>query len=380
MEFGAYSIYLVLEALILVSAYAVYLYMTNRRLLARQHADAAQRPAETLAIDRYTALLQEEILRAEAKLARLATEESSDPQLNNIIETRLSFLRGEREAIDNSGLDEEKFWTLISDRLKPFVPAEDTPGETANEHQSALIEALQSRIQAYATRVANLEQFKDQFFAIKDKYANTRELNGRLHAEIERALPEDEQSPELKETLQELRQQNAHLESQLGLVEHEFNAIIANLCTATDRSDLPKPELGITNSVDSIGEGVGRIKHVIAGQEQKIKALNGMLSELELELAEQDRIKDALEELQAKHGELSNVIGIVQEENNFLQEQFSTLLKQELEKDRQSSASIERLHQELNEQVRAYADLENRYAAMEREYLVTYAEYEKLKG
>ncbi len=380
MEISEYWIYIALEALLLVSAYAVYLYISRRRLLARQPGDAGTQPEAPSAADHYVALLQDEILRAEAKLAQLVSGENPDPLLRNIIETRLTFLCGERKAIDSSGPDEKKFWELIADTLKPFLPMEDPPDETAKGDQTALIEVLQSRIQAYEMRVANLEQFKDRFFALKDKYENTRELNGKLHVEIERALPDEEQSPELKETLQRLKEENGHLESQLALVEQEFQNIMNNLRAATDRSDLPKPELGITNSVDNIGEGVGRIKDVIASQEQKIRELNGMLSELELELEQQQRIKDAFDELQTKHDELNNAISIIQEENDFLQEQISALLKQELEKDGESSDAVEKLQQELNEQLKAYADLETRYAAMEHEYLATYAENEKLKG
>jgi len=362
--------YLVLEALFVVSLYALFMRRMNRRLRRRRGEENGG--AEFTSIDHYVALLQDQILDADAKLAHLANQPDGDSQLADIVAARLVFLRAERQAIDSSGPDREKFWAGISEALRPLLP--DTPA--AGGDQSGLIGALQARIQAYESRVANLEQFRVNFFELKAKYADAIGLGRQLHTEVGKAIAEDQQSPELREAMEKLKEENTRLEGQLSLVEREFDNIMRNLKAATDRSDLPPSESGIATSMDNIGQGVEKIRGVIGSQEQRIHELTGIISELEIELGDKQQLELLVGEFREKHAELSSVVAIIQEENTFLQEQISALLKLELE-DRESTNALK---QELQEQREAFVELEKKYVAIEHEYLAAYEENKRLKA
>ena len=372
--------YAVLEALVIACLYILYLHWVNRRLKRRTASPDAMSAAEAgeLPIDHYVELLQEQILDADAKLAQLADHADSEPEMTGVVAARLAFLRAERQASDNSATDRDEFWAEIRTALTPFLP--DTSAEKSMKDQARLITALQTRIQAYETRVANLEQFRTNFFELKEKYAGAIDLGQQLHSEVGKALGEDDQPPELRDAMQKLQEENTRLEGQLSLVEQEFDNIMRNLQAATDRSGLPDAESGITTSMDNIGEGVEKIRGVIATQEDRIQELTGIISELKLELTDKERLEGAVNELKQKHTELTGVIAIIQEENDFLQEQISTLLKQELDDRNSAEKQVDVLTRELEQQRASYAELEKKYAASEPAYLAAYEENNRLKG
>ncbi len=372
--------YIVLEALVVASLYILYLRWANRRLKrATASPPAAAVSPATSPIDQYVTLLQEQIRDADAKLAQLEAEPANDTRLTEIVGMRLAFLRAERKAIDGSASDPQKLWNGIAEALGPLLP--DPAAAAASDSQARLVNnALQARLQAYETRVANLEQFRTNFFELKEKYADAIGLGQQLHSEVGKAFSEDQQPPELRAAMDELKEENSRLEGQLSLVEQEFDNIMRNLQTATDRSDLPPAQPGIASSMDNIGQGVAKIRGVIRTQEHRIHELTGVISELEIELSDKERLDSAVDELKQKHTELTNVIAIIQDENDFLQEQISALLKQELEDREKSDAKTDALRQELEEQRDAYIELEKKYAAIEHEYLAAYEENKRLKG
>lgn len=364
--------YIVLESLVLVSVFAVYLLYTNRMLRRQVTADTDSQWTGAGMKD-YARVLQAEIGQAEAAKAGLVADTGIDPRLQTAIDTRLTQLRRELDACEQSAADRQTFWSLIADQL-------DAGDDPAAAGQVALIAALEERVRAHEKRIGNLEQFKTKFFELKVLYSEARDLGEQLHSKVDQELPADNQSPELKDMLSRLQQENSRLEGQLAQVEQEFESIMRNVQTAAGAADEEGREAGLTGSMDNIEQGVGRIKQVVESQKDQINELNQYISSLQLELKEQERLQQKLGELQEQHDELSNVVAIIQEENDFLQQQISVLLKQELEDRERSATDLAALQRKLEEQLQAQATLENSYAAMEARYLALYEESQTPKS
>ncbi len=378
MEANHLWLYALAEALILAVGAAAYFYWKTRRLKARL-GEGPGDTGERLPIDDYVELLQSEILKAEARLARLAQDKEANPEEKRLIETRLAFLRAERRAIDTSGNDEDAFWTKIADDLAPFLPkGDDDTDSTAEGPRSAVLESLQTQIDAYKTRIANLEQFKDRFFELKARLADSHALNEQVHTEVEKIIPAAEQPPELADAMARLRQENKDLSGELAQVEEEFAALMRNVQAAEARKS--EASDGVNQASGQIERSLDRVKQILVTKEEQISALQGLVNELQLELKEKERLQAAIDDLAAQNRELDNVVTILQDENNFLQEQISVLLRQELDKEEKQVRRIQGLQEELDEQMRAFAELEKKYAAMEQEYLAMYEENQQLKG
>jgi DNA repair exonuclease SbcCD ATPase subunit len=282
--------------------------------------------------------------------------------------------------MESPGLGQQVFWKTVSKTFAPFLVDGPDAAEKPPDNRDALINALQVRLQAYEARVANLEKFKTYFFELKAKYTSAAELSKQLQDEVGIVIDYEHQSPVLRETLRILQEENAQLEGQLSLVEQEFNNIMRNLQVTTDRSGLPAPVTGIAASMAHIGQGVEQVKGFVSGQERQIRELTEVISELKVELSEKQRLHLMLNELTDKHVELTSAIGIIQEENGFLQGEISMLLERELQDKEAAENAMAACRRELETQREACGALEQKYVAMEREYLAAYEENKRLRG
>jgi len=378
MQIGGMWLFIILEMLLIACATGAFLYLQNRRLRNTGSGSVNTDSDRELSIDDYVSLLQQQILQTEAKSALLEQIPESDTQLKTLVSTRLKLLRAERKAIDSCGLDEDKLWAQAGESMAEFLPTDET--DEALPDQTTMITALQTRILAYQQRIENLEQFKEHFFALKMRHSEAKIVNQRLHDEVEKAIPEDDRSPELQDALRVLQDENSRLEQELSHVEQEFDNIMRNLNSSVQASQTDKPDIALTNSMDSIGEKVDTIRQFVDNQDEQIKTLNGIISDLQLELEDKQRIQESIDTIQAQNDELSNVIDITQEENTFLQEQISALLKQELETSATQERALEELQAKLDNRLKAHSELETKYASMEKEYLTAFEENQRLKG
>lgn len=375
MQLNGFWAYAVVELLIVAVAYILYLHYRMRSLARESSPTGGNAGDESPGIDAYVDQLQEQVLLCDAKLAHLNAAEQPDQRLREIVEARMHFLQSERSAIDSSNADTDRLWNHLSESLGAFLPVEAEPPvpAEADSGQSALVTALQTRIHAYESRIENLEQFKEFFFDLKEKYASMKAIHGQLRTEWENAVPEADQTPEMKAVLDQLQSENERLEEKLHFVEQEFNNIMENFSSADSAGD----QGALNVSMENIGDSVKEIKNVIRSQEGQIDELQRVISGLQLELEEKQSLDSVLGKLRDKNEELDSVISVLQEENTFLQEQISALLKQELANQEELEASHRQLNTEMDSQLKAYAELEQKYAAMEQEYLAAYAENQK---
>ncbi len=364
MEIPFFAALVLLEILLVGLLYGIYLAIRSRRHL---HAEPA--PVDDAGpggVDAYLEYLKQAILQTDARLAGMRTDEDTAADRLKTTELRLLFLKAEQKAVDQAGVDEDKLWVRIHEALTPLLPGEDAV--------SPRVESLKMQLQACRKRMNNLEQFRELFFDLKARFAETSARGDRLEEEVRRAVPVEQQSPELTRLFEELEQENRQMSEQLETVEEAFSDILHHA------AEVGVAEPGsLAASMGSIDQGVETVRAVIARQEQRIAELADMLSRQEAELTDKEKLEQALHTMEESSRELESVIAVIEEENKFLQEQISMLLTQELEKEKERLEEIETLTQEREAQERAYAELSDKFANMETEYLNIYEEHQRIK-
>ncbi len=363
MEISAFWFFAVLEALVLALAYGAYLHWRLGRAKDGWHADAG------VSADACPAPLQEQLRQTEAALSALGEPgvDEAGSRRRHLLETRLAFLRAERKAAEAAAAGENGFWDELEQGLAPFL--------AAGEKDSLLVQSLRTQLLACEKRLSNLERFKELFFELKGQLADSRTLGEQLQMEVAKAVPASEQSPELKNLLDGLRSENERLSQQLEYVDEAFSDILRR---AHEQVDVD--EAGVAASISGIDQGVERIRGVIQAQQRRISGLATLISEKDMELEQKRGLESLLGEVREANEELTSIITVLEEENEFLQVQISMLLKQELEKEAERERTLEETRQARAEQEAAYAELSKRFAAMEKEYLLVFEENRRLKG
>lgn len=368
MDFPELLAFAFLEVLFVGAVYMVYLHF--RHIKRGTESDLGP-VAEVPAADQYLAILQDAILQADARLASINSQEGPSSEQQKLVEMRLAFLRAERKAFDQAGADEDRLWTLLEEGLTPLLPDEQQEDET----ESKLVESLRLQLRSYEQRLANLEQFRTLFFDLKSQLADSSARSEKLQTEVRRAVPVEEQSPELKEVLEELEHENQQLNEQLEHVEAAFSDILHEAA-----EPVAVASESIAGKMSGIDKGVEQIRHIVSTQERRIAELLAMLTEKEVALEDREQLQQMLEGLREANQEMTSVISVLEEENQFLQEQISALLKQELNNDTAYKQQLEDHHQLLEERQAAYTALSDKFAAMEKEYLQLYEENRTLKS
>ncbi len=367
MDVSLVTAFAVLEVLLVAAVYAVFLHYRARRSGDETSPDL-DKPAET---DQFAAMLQARILETETRLAGLDVDDSATGDEKRLLEFRQALLTAECKAAENAGSDEERHWSLLAERLTPLLPVRSSEDDV----DSKLVESLRLQISAYETQLSSLEKFRDLFFELKGKLADSNARGDQLQIEVCRAVPEEDQSPELKKLLKELESENQQLNEQLEHVENAFTAILKKAEQPAEAGGE-----GIAGAMSGIDRDVNRIRNIISDQEKRISELSLLIEEKEMALADKEEVEKALAELRETGEEMESVIVVMEEENQFLQQQISMLLKQELDSGNKIKEEAGSLAKQLEDLQAEHARLADKFAAMEKEYLIMYEENQSLKG
>ncbi len=191
-------------------------------------------------------------------------------------------------------------------------------------------------------------------------------------------IPEVDRSAELSALLVEARQEKAALERELNQLEAEFEAMFQSFSGIAGEDDGTSDSTAIGRHLSGMADGMGRVKTVISGQQARIEALNRLVDELTMELADARRLQDAIADLSAQTEEMQAVIEILEGENEFLQRQIQQLLS--APEETAEAGRIRELEDAVAERERRIAEWEQRYAGMEQEYLSLYEEVHGAAG
>jgi hypothetical protein len=370
-----------LEIVFALSGVIVYLLWRQRRFSLRQQAASTIEPDDVP-----NDFLQKAINRSEARLRQLSSDRTTSAETIAALRLRISALKAEKHSRD-SGFDDsgEAFWgRLLMDFAKWMPPADNATARAgAVRDHDALIASQAARIESYKLRLENLENFRTHFFELKAQLSDSRQLNQDIHDAITHIIPAEIRSPEMKAMLDRLSQQNTVLERQLQHVERELQSIMNGDQDAREEAvgtdDTGAPISTISDVTSSIHIEISQIKSIVSTQKKKIRDLKDYVDELRLAVTEKDHVRRELEKLSAKNDEMESILRVLEDENDFLQEQISSLLRHELDQEEKIKVRVSEYEKLLLTKETALTELEQKFAAMEQEYLVVYRENEQLK-
>lgn len=212
--------------------------------------------------------------------------------------------------------------------------------------------ALKEKLSLAEQRVKNLERFRELFFDLKDRIAGLMEHQQHMYEQMQEAgLPLEEQQA-LMMAYEKLKEEKATLEQHLQQVEAELNLLMDS------PHKPPNPTKETANAV-----------HVIQHQQAEIGRLIQEIADLEVEAATAHRIQTSINQLNQQSGDLTIAIEILQDENQFLNEQHQALLQQQQEKDQQLTSQIELISDQLIQKQQEYDELYKKHTQLESEYL-----------
>ncbi len=236
--------------------------------------------------------------------------------------------------------------------------------------------ARDSLLADYAKRIENLEKFKELYFEIKAKFNAINDLHEQFDSEVKSLLSEEDYET-LQKTLEQIKTEKEILEIKLREAEHELDTIIS-----TQGMELPKEVDSETafSAAERLNEGIQSVKSVISNQTSLIDNLKEQIKSLELEAAQTKALEDTVNSMQEQNNDLSTALEVLQDENQFLQDQIQALLVSSQETDADTSGEIARLKAQLKEQEDKYSELHKKFTSIESEYLQLYEEHKKLKA
>jgi len=401
MDGFTYIVLGLLEAVMVLAVLSGYLFLKNRQLRLVQEVvpETGHGPQDRL--DEPSDWIGEQLERTEARLAELRMVDKQDQDEGYFSDLRRQFLVIERQAAILGAGDENRFWRTLAEELAAVLPRPDKPVQDESLEKMPDIEDvpdpvsegrevthLKNRLSIYEERVANLERFKELFFDIKPRLEQQEILVERLQSELTEALDQGGEVTMLQATIEQLAYEKSDLQERVAEMSNALAELpIAQNAGGPIESGTPPENLASEPSVEPespagssrieavgetgrlMSEDVARMREMVGGQEARIRELNTLVGDLRLEVDDKSRLEQICSDLEGRVSDLRGQAESMEQENQFLLEQISSLLKQELIKDEQFATELQRIEERMAGKETDYRELEARYADLERQYL-----------
>lgn len=211
---------------------------------------------------------------------------------------------------------------------------------------------LQEKLALSQQRVKNLERFRDMFFDLKDRVGDLMLSQHQMHGHMEaEGLPLEKQKT-LLAAFDKLRREKAQLEEHLRQLDAELELLL---------DDTQRHKLDQVIRSDAT--------EVIQSQQAEIGRLIQEIADLTLESASAKRIQSTIDQLNLKTGDLIVAIEILQDENEYLNEQNLLLQNKPGNSGGKADTEIEALHKQLADKQAEYEELYEKHLRLESEYL-----------
>jgi len=187
--------------------------------------------------------------------------------------------------------------------------------------------------------------------------------------QLEALIPEAERSEELIALLDTMNAQRDRLEAELAQLESQSDALAKMASENTPEEN----------------SNVSDLEEQVSQQKKKMFELHHMVDNLNLEAENTAALQAELDKVDLSNRDMNMCIQVLEEENQFLQEQVKSLLQigekdsvyDSKESDTDNSAlqqEIEAMKAALDEKNQQIKSLQEKYDAMENEYLTLYEE------
>ncbi|TCK18727.1 hypothetical protein DFR30_2011 [Thiogranum longum] len=294
--------------------------------------------------------------------------ETAEDETTLAIRYRLSLLESEKKVTERCNDYPEKRWEHVTELFTPPsapVPEDDDPELEEAESNNPLLKAQE--------QIKRLESFRDKFFSMKKQLRELEASRQKLTEQLEILMPEAERSEELRALLDTMNGQRDRLQAELDQLESQSDELAK---TATQNTPVQEQE----------NESSSALTKQIDKQNRKISELHHLVDDLNLEAEKAEELQSRFKQFELASRDMNMCIQVLEEENQFLQEQIKSLLElDENEPVYHSGASadaenpdqkaqLEALQSELEGKDQQIKSLEEKYASMEQEYLTLYEE------
>ena len=383
MEVETFALFVALEVVLLFGG-ALFLLHRKYTLLRKQLGEQqlqVRAPDNFDSIESgYFSYLEKELLATHARLEQLQGEADADEIHVQTLQNRLTLLEAEKQVVESSNDYPDRHWEFVLERFKPAIeepepddadivqyaepeePEEpESQTDTGNQNlpeaggdagNSVQVEALQDNLQQQGVTLGSMRQVLQQV---------KQDPKAELIDQLETQLKELERRYQEADTCIEIMgQENDRLQEKIDRRDYRIGQVEAEK----------------TESVTDLEEQLDK-------QKRNINDLHNMVGDLQLETEKATQLQDKLDNFQLASRDMNMCVQVLEEENQFLQEQIQELLKadesgsvydnaEEQKDPAELEAQIEALRAELSEKEHRVREAEEKYAAMEQEYLTLY--------
>lgn len=243
----------------------------------------------------------------------------------------------------------------------------DDADQQAAEQPASESERLAQLMQ----RIDNLDKFRDRYFELKRRYESLQAAQRNLEYEIDNVLSQEDKD-KLKDALERLAQEKWQLEHELSGIEQALNSVLMG----KDPVPVVSPAAGsrLQESAQRVDASISTIQTVIQDQQATIDNLRTMLDGVSAEVSDKQGLQDAFDEMSRKFQEMVDAIEILQDENEFLQNQVSQLVHDQADVaepafEEDQGELILHLRKQVADKQKAYDQLYDKFTQIEAEYL-----------
>ena len=358
----------ILELAALLGVAVFILYRKRKQLQAELHAlTLASKTPQTFEsiASGYLPYLEKQILESREQLESSEGTDEPDNASVEALNYRLSLLEAEKKVTERCNDYPESRWDHVTELFTPPETPEPEPEpDESPEEQPEDGNAL-DKAQA---RIKSLEKFRDNFFAMKKQLQALEASRDKLTEQLEALLPEAERSEELKALLDNLNAQHERLQDEMAQLESQSDELTKSASTNSSNTESPES--------DSISE----LSNQIETQKRKMSELHHLVDDLQLEAEKAEALQAQLDQFDLSTRDMNMCIQVLEEENQFLQEQIKSLLQMSEDEsvydsnDSELQEKLESMQAELDDKNQQLVALEEKYATMEQEYLTLYEE------
>lgn len=209
---------------------------------------------------------------------------------------------------------------------------------------------LREQLATSELRIKNLEKFRGLYFQIKTSIESISEIQDLISSNIDATDLPEELLKKLREAFERLNKEKRVLEDHVRQAQEQLDLFLG-----TDA-------VSVRTSNESS-------KNTIQQQKAEIAQLSLLVAELEIEASSMRRLSDSIAILTTQSDELTITVEVLQEENQFLQDQIRALLRQDNENECALKLSVSSLQQKIIVQETEFNELNLKQATLETEYL-----------
>lgn len=377
MEVEVFALFAALEVALLFAGALFLLYRKYVKLRERlqELPPPATEPENFDSIKSgYFLYLEKELLATQARLEQTQSNADADELQVHALQNRLMLLGAEKQVVESTNDYPDRHWEFVLERFKPVIEeselepvqepedAESQPGITSQSLSEASgdtgtsvqVEALQDNMQQQGVALDAMKQVLQQ---VKQD-------------------PQSELIEQLEQQLKELERRYQEASTCIEIMDQENDRLQEKIDRREYRIDQVEAEK--TESVTDLEEQLDK-------QKRNITDLHNLVGDLQLETGKASQLQEKLDQFGLASRDMNMCIQVLEDENQFLQEQIAELLKTdeggsvydkvgEQKDPTELEAQIEALRAELIEKDKRVQAAEEKYTVMEQEYLTLYEE------